>query len=125
MLEALPLSGLVGGGARGAASADLARVLVLLRGVVATESATSEEAFASAALGSGAGARQGGTTGDFGAATGVSEAFGSEAFGSTPLWTWVTLTVVLCLLGGGAVGALGTLSTISASTGLERMQQPQ
>ena len=63
-MEALPLSGLVGGGARGAASADLARVLVLLRGVVATESATSEEAFVSAALGSGAGARQGGTTGD-------------------------------------------------------------
>ena len=101
MLEALPLSGLVGGGARGAASADLARVLVLLRGVVATESATSGVAFA------------------FGTTAGVSEAFGSEAFGSTPLWTWVTLTVVLCLLGGGAVGALGTLSKISASTGAD------
>ena len=119
LLVALPLvGGGFSGGALGAACADCARVLVLLRDAVATDgrpSATSAAALGSDAFGSGAAARQGGTTVALGLA-GVSAAFGA-GLETASLETWVIRMPVLCRLGGGAVGAFGTLSTISASTG--------
>ena len=120
LLVALPLCGGSAGAALGAGLADCARVLVLLRSAVATDgcpSATSAGAFGSDGLGSGAAARQGGTTVAL-APAGASDAF-AAGLETTSLGTWVTRILVLCLLGGGAVGALGTRSTTSASTGAD------
>ena len=120
LLVALPLvGGGFSGGALGAACADCARVLVLLRDAVATDgrpSATSAAALGSDAFGSGAAARQGGTTVAVAGLAGGSAAFGA-GLETASLETWVIRMPVLCRLGGGAVVAFGTLSTISASTG--------